>query len=122
MNFTNTVQHIQSAAVNLANLEASIAQTKQRIEKLEAIAEGEAAFDPSLKNDKQRQYAAFKMLQDNPDYEPLLAERDRLTKEKAIATANLEYLRNFLSISKLAERGRIVTRLENCDLKDLIAA
>lgn len=114
-------EKIYSSAIALADIDAAIASTKQRLDALETQAEGEAAFDSTLKNDKQRTYAAFKLLQETPEYETLQAEVQRLTRDRALALADLEYNRNQLSLSKLAERSRIVSRLERCDLADLAA-
>jgi len=122
MNYAlSLAEKIRNSALALADIETEIAIAKQKLDALEAQAEGEAAMDATLKNDKQRTYAAFKALQANPEYEPLLEEIRQLTHDRSMTLAELEFNRNQLSISKLAQRSRIVDKLEQCELAELAA-
>lgn len=123
MNYALTLaDKVRSFAITIADLDAALAIAKQKLEALETEAEGEASLDASLKNDKQRTYAAFKALQVNPEYDPLIENIRQLSHDRAVAQAELEFNRNQLSLSKLAEKSRIAQRLEQSELADLVAS
>lgn len=122
MNFAiNLATQIHTASLALADLDLEIAQTKRQLDAIELTAESAIAFDLTLKNDKQRSARLFEALAANEQYAGLTEELQQLTRQRSILLADLELFRNQLSVSKLAERSRIVSKLEQCELADLAA-
>jgi len=98
MNPTDLAQSIHDRSLQLADIDASIAAFRLQAEAAEHTANMEIAFRSDLKNDPQRKAMHAELLIQNEGYAIIQDELTRLTREKAIALADLELVRNQLKI------------------------
>lgn len=122
MNFSQTdVERIRAIALEIADIEATIAHLKRTQEAIEMTVQGEVAFDPTLKNEKQREFKAWESLAANEAYSATQAELQANQHQRQVLLAELEYSRNSLSVRKLAQKTRIANSLLGHEQADLAA-
>ena len=111
---------IATAAQSLSEIDFKMGETRQHIARLEGNAEMIVAFEVALKNDNQRRARRFEVLQVNPEYDKALTYINRLTADKANATARLEHLRNEFTIAKLEFQNAIAQRIVGIESRELV--
>ena len=111
---------IAQAAESLSEIDFRMGEARQHLARLEGNAEMIIAFEAILKNDNQRRARRFEVLQSNPEYDKALIYINRLTADKANATARLEHLRNDFAISKLELQNTIAQRIVGIESRELV--
>ncbi len=111
---------IAAAAQSLSEIDFQMGETRQHVTRLEGNAEMIVAFEVALKNDNQRRARRFEVLQANPEYDKALTYLNRLTADKANATARLEHLRNEFAIAKLEFQNSIAQRIVGIESRELV--
>ena len=111
---------IATAAQSLSEIDFKMGETRQHIARLEGNAEMIVAFEVALKNDNQRRARRFEVLQVNAEYDKALTYINRLTADKANATARLEHLRNDFTIAKLEFQNAIAQRIVGIESRELV--
>lgn len=111
---------IAQAAQATNEMDYQIAEVRQHLARLEGSADMVVAFETGLKNDNQRKARRFEVLQVNQEYQRALDALNRLSTEKANATARLEHLRNEFSVAKLEARLSIAQQLTGLESRELV--
>jgi len=110
-----------AALSNVVNeLEGQISNLKQFASYLELWAIGETAFDPELKNEKQREFKRCQLLHESEEYAEFQNSITEISKQKAAALTELERVRNAFSVAKLEMRLTIVQQLTGSETQDLV--
>ncbi len=111
---------IAQAAQAVNEVEHQINEARQHLGRLEGNADRVVAFEANLKNDNQRRARRFEVLQANLEYQHANTALNRLTTDKAHATARLEHLRNEFSVAKLETRLAIAQKLVGLESRELV--
>lgn len=117
---TEYPQLIADVAFQLADMDTRIRQLKIIMEGYEAIADGIAAADPTLKNEGQRKSFKHQYLQDQVEYQGASAQVEFLGRDRASLSTTLERLRNEFAVCKLEYRMQIATTLAGIEDKELV--
>ncbi|MBD2326088.1 MAG: hypothetical protein B0A82_07790 [Alkalinema sp. CACIAM 70d] len=111
---------IAQAMQAMNEVEYQLNEVRQHLAKLEGNAEMIVAFETGLKNDNQRKARRFEVLQANLEYTQALQTLNRLTMDKANATARLEHLRNEFGVAKLETQLEIAQKLVGLETRELV--
>lgn len=120
LSLTQYPSAIAQAAEALSEIDFRMGEARQHLARLEGNAEMIIAFEAVLKNDNQRRARRFEVLQSNPEYDKALIYINRLTADKANATARLEHLRNDFAIAKLELQNTIAQRITGIESRELV--
>lgn len=101
-------QAILDASKEFLAYEQQVQELQQKVDKLRHVIHSEAAFDPKLKNQNQRDARINELLNTSPDYQAALAQLTTARSERYLARTELEFLRNKFSAIKLS----ILAKLE----------
>ncbi|MDX2229881.1 MAG: hypothetical protein NW220_09600 [Leptolyngbyaceae cyanobacterium bins.349] len=111
---------IAQAAQAMNDIEHQLNEARQHLARLEGNADRVVAFEANLKNDNQRRARRFEVLQANLEYRHAHDALNRLSTEKANATARLEHLRNEFSVAKLETQLAIAQKLVGIEARELV--
>lgn len=111
---------IADTATELNEIDLQVRKLRIIQEGYEAIADGIAAADPTLKNEQQRKAFKHQYLQNQGDYQDAQAGIELLTRDRASLNTTLERLRNEFAVAKLEYRMAIATKLAAIEDKELV--
>ncbi len=107
MELVDYPQAIAEASREYFKLDQQVQQLKKEVERIKWEISSSVTFDPTLKNQGQRDCRQTEALSNSSEYQKALSEFEKACQEKSLFQIELRYLREQCSVLKISQLARL---------------